>query len=370
MNASSSRLRARACPAVASALVLFAAACGGESADPDGSTSGAESSSSGEGGGSTSSGAAQGTSSTSGSSGQEAGGSGTTSGAGSTGSGAGSPVGEMLTFEMEPFDVAPGTERQVCKMVNLPVASPVDVVFFRSKMLGTSHHFNVYKVIDDDAMAPAPEGKTKVHDCPPASEQLSGDAAYIFGAATPEREVAMPPGVAFHLLPGQRLILEQHVINFTGETIQGGVDFEMGVAAEGAVIEHHADILWFANWGFYILPNQEASFTTHCTVPYAVELFGLMSHTHALGTHFSIEKWTKDGTTHLYDSFDWAHPPYTQYAPPVHLAAGEGLEWTCTWKNVTSKPVGPGKSSTDEMCITFGYAYPTDSLAGDPIQCN
>jgi hypothetical protein len=120
-----------------------------------------------------------------------------------------------------------------------------------------------------------------VHDCPPASEQLSGDAAYIFGSATPERTVDLPTGVAFHLAPQQRLILEQHVINATPDVIQGGVTFEISKPAADVPIEHHADIIWFADWSFAIPPNQETVETSHCTVPYDVNVFGLMSYAHS-----------------------------------------------------------------------------------------
>lgn len=298
------------------------------------------------------------------------GGGGDTSSGGSTGTPTSTkPVGAALSLTIEPFDVQSGTERQVCKTINLPLDVPFDVVQLRSKMQGTSHHFNAYKVLTDPTK-PVTEAESTVHDCAPASEQLSGDAAYFFGSATPERIVDLPKGVAFHFLPGQRIILEQHVINATADVIQGGVTFELAGAAEGSKIEHHGDVIWFANWSFFLGPNQESQATKHCTVPYAVEIFGLTSHTHALGTHFSIEKWSGGQTTHLYDSVDWSHPPYDEHAPPISLAAGEGLQWTCTWQNPTSKAVFPGKDSTDEMCMTFAYGYPKDTLSGDPIQCN
>ena len=289
-----------------------------------------------------------------------------------TGTGTGTttkPAGAALTLTLEPFDVESGTERQVCKTINLPVDVPFDVVQLRSNMLGTSHHFNAYRVLTDPTK-PVTDAESKVHDCAPAQEQLAGDAAYFFGSATPERVVDLPEGVAFHFQPGQRIILEQHVINATSGVIQGGVTFDLATPAEGAQIEHHGDVIWFANWSFFIGPNQESSATKHCTVPYAVEVFGLTSHTHSLGKHFSIEKWSSGDTNHIYDSTDWSHPPYDQHAPPLSLAAGEGLEWTCTWQNPTSTAVGPGKDSTDEMCMTFAYAYPKDTLSGPPIQCN
>ena len=315
-------------------------------------------------------------------SGSEGAGAGATSGAGASSSGTGAstgeggsggfvnPAGESVTLTLEPFDVQSGTERQVCKTVNLPIDAPIDVVRLKSTMQGTSHHFNVYKALGSDPAAPVSEGESTVHDCAPAAEQLNGEAAYIFGAAVPERTMETPAGVAFHLEPGHRIILEQHVINAGGEVIQGGAEIELLAAAPELTIEHHADIIWFATWGFYLPPNEETSATDHCTVPYDVEVFGLSSHTHKLGSHFSIEKWTSGGTEHLYDNTDWSHPLYMEFDPTLSLATGEGLEWTCTWTNTTGGLVTPGKNSTDEMCMTFAAAYPKATLSADPIQCN
>lgn len=280
------------------------------------------------------------------------------------------PLGVSVKLNIEPFEVKPGTERQVCKHINLPSDVEVDVVRIHSSMAGTSHHFNLYKVIDGTAFDVVTGKQATVHDCSPASEQLSGDAAYIFGAATPERIFDTPKGVAFHLFPGQKLILEQHVINYTAKTVEGGVDLELFFAAPEATIEHHADILWLANWGFFLPPFSEISDTALCKMPYDVEIIGVMSHFHELGTQFVVEAWTPKGTTQIYEDDDWAHPKFEQYSPPVSLNKGDGIQWTCTWNNTKSKLVMPGKNSTDEMCITFALGYPKNTLSDKPIQCN
>src|SRR5204863_1362573 len=128
---------------------------------------------------------------------------------------------------------------------------------------------------------------------------------------------------------------------------------------------------WFANWAIYLPASPtEQSITEHCTVPYDVQVFGLMSHTHHLGTHFAIDKWVNGTSDHLYDSSDWAHPLYKQFSPLFSLGAGEGLEWTCTYLNSTTGLVTAGQNSTDEMCMTFAYVYPTATLDATPIQCN
>lgn len=280
--------------------------------------------------------------------------------------------GPRLSFTIEPFTVQSGQERQVCKSVNIPAGAALDVVRFESNMRGISHHFNLYKVIDGTALNPASAGEAVVHDCEPAAEQLRGDAAYIFGSATPERVMQTPPGVAFHLLPGQRLILEYHAINYTTEPIEASLTIDLVGAPPEMAIEHHAEIIWFANWGFALPPGQETSDTASCSVPYDVEIFGLMSHFHELGEHFTIEA-VRDGEAELvYEDDDWAHPKYEGFSPPLSLAEGDRLRWTCTWNNDREplKMVFPNKGSQDEMCMVFAAAYPKATLSAEPIQCN
>jgi hypothetical protein len=155
------------------------------------------------------------------------------------------------------------------------------------------------------------------------------------------------------------------VINAAGR-VQGGVTFEISKPAAGATIDHHADVIWFANWGIFLPPAQESQATTHCTVPYAVDVFGLMSHTHQLGTHFSIEKWTPGGTEHVYDSTT-GHPLYQEHSPPL-VAEGEGLEWTCTWNNNAVDRHASRRTHDDVHDVRL--RVPARGLAGDPIQCN
>lgn len=277
-----------------------------------------------------------------------------------------------LSFAIEPFTVRSGKERQVCKSVNIPADAPFDIVRFEAKLSGISHHFNLYKVIDDTALDPPGPDEAVVHDCSPAAEQLRGDAAYIFGSATPERVMETPPGVAFHLRPGQRLILEYHAINYTPDPFDASLTIDLVGARPGDVIEHHADIVWFANWNFLLPPGVETSDTASCQVPYDLEIFGLMSHFHELGEHFTIEAVQDGQSTLVYEDDDWAHPAYQEFDPPLSMDAGDRLRWTCTWNNDREplRTVFPNKGSRDEMCMVFAAAYPRNSLSAEPIQCN
>jgi hypothetical protein len=280
------------------------------------------------------------------------------------------PVGASQVFRIEPIRVDSGEERQVCRTVQVPEGVGLDVVAFRSKMRGLSHHFNLYKVIDGSRFEPPTEAEARVHDCSPAAEQLRGDAAYIFGAATPERTMTTPSGVAFRLEPGQRLILEFHAINYTLEPIEADVEVELVTAGEGADIQHHADIMWLANWSFLLPPQSETSDTASCEMPYDVEIFGVMSHFHELGTRFEISAVRDGASKAIYEDDDWAHPAYETFDPPLSLSRGDAISWTCTWMNTREELVVPAKSSKDEMCMVFAAAYPKTSLSAEPFQCN
>lgn len=282
------------------------------------------------------------------------------------------PTGEVLTLQIEPFTVQPGKERQVCKTINVPGDAPIDLVKVVSQMQGTSHHFNIYKVIDGTKFDPVSAAEASVRNCSPADAQLAGDAAYIFGSATPERTFETPKGVAIQLEPGQRLILEQHVINFTPSVIEGGVQVELFNAADPEAIDHYADIMWFNNMGIFLPAGQETSLSATCSVPYDVNVIGIMSHFHELGVHFQVDR-VADGQVQelVYEDDDWAHPKYQVYQqPPILLRKGDGLRWTCTWFNYRDNIVTFGPDSTNEMCITFALAYPTESKVGAPISCD
>jgi hypothetical protein len=272
------------------------------------------------------------------------------------------PTGPTIDLTLEPFDVPSGTERQVCKRVNVPSTVPFDVVRFHSSMGTNSHHLNVYKVLGNTQPVSAADGM--VHDCAPGAEQLNGNAAYIYGSAVPERTVETPDNVAFRLLAGQQLIIEQHIINATLQTSMGGATFSITAATSS--VAHYADIVWMGYWGIYLPAGQTTSFSASCAMPYDLTVFGLSSHTHALGVDFTIS----GPMGMLYENTDWSHPLYKTFTPVFSMPRGSNFSWTCTWDNTTQHPVSAGRNSTDEMCIAFAYAYPTRTASAAPYQCN
>jgi hypothetical protein len=259
-------------------------------------------------------------------------------------------------------------ERQVCKVVSLPTSMPFNVVRLHAMMAGPSHHFIAYRRYDSTRPITAEEAT--VRDCDPGAEQVAGTAEYLFGSNLPENTVELPSGIAFRLDVGQQIVIEQHMINTTLGVVQGGVVVELHGVPPGQTIEHYATVASLGNWVFAIPPGQQTVDTARCQVPYDLEVFVLLSHAHALLTHFSIDFVTATGTTHIYDNTDWMHPLYLWLDPRIPLRGGDSIEWTCTWWNPGFATVYPGKNFVDEMCIARAWVYSATQLEPPPFLCD
>jgi len=94
-----------------------------------------------------------------------------------------------------------------------------------------------------------------------------------------------------------------------------------------------------------------------------VNILSMGGHMHGFGTEYSVRWLEGTGDTEtIYDVPVW-EPSY-RYDPPVLnfepgelvMAQGDALETECTWFNDTDELLG----YPDEMCTTFGVAYPLE----------
>jgi len=67
----------------------------------------------------------------------------------------------------------------------------------------------------------------------------------------------------------------------------------------------------------------------------------------------------------LYQTTNWDDPPLE--AKSIDLAAGDQIQWSCTYNNDTGGILTFGESAaTNEMCIFTGQYYPAPDT-GDPM---
>jgi hypothetical protein len=134
----------------------------------------------------------------------------------------------------------------------------------------------------------------------------------------------------------------------------------------GGTVKYQAGSLFFLNANIYVPPAQTGQATDTCTLPYDIQLIDVVNHMHQYSTNFSAK--TGSGKV-VYQGTDWEEPQPTVFDPPMQIAQGETITYTCDYKNTTSQTLVFGESAlANEMCILSGTYYPAPG--GKTLGCN
>jgi hypothetical protein len=268
--------------------------------------------------------------------------------------------GEKYTATWGPVTVPPGEENTQCAVLTLNNPTPVKIHQMRNVLGDASHHMIVYR---DDASAP---NATPV-DCKPFAGTLTATAATspIMITQRHEEMLTLPDGVAYSFQANQKIRLEMHYLNATTspQTITATAEF---YAAYPEQVRAEADFLFIGNPDLRIGPASSPTFTSYFTPPaslYGVNFFAITGHTHQYGTSVDIS--TAAGVdqprTSIYAPrpFLWSEPETKMMSPAFQLPEGGGFEFSCAYRNPTSRTIEFGESTDDEMCFFWAYYYPS-----------
>jgi len=272
-------------------------------------------------------------------------------------------TGETYSLKWGPVDVPPGHEDTQCIWLRLSNTTEIKVHSMHDVLSGGSHHLIVYKDDMDTTEQTTPVA------CQPFTGALntSGMIAPIVITQKADDKIFLPDGVAYTFAPNQMVKLEMHYINTTDttEAVSANVDF---FAADPATIHDEAAILFTGSMDISLPPGVTTTLHQFFQVPAYLDLskshiYAMTGHTHHLGTNVKVAVGTsKTGPfTDVYapDPFSWAEPETKQYAQPLSIPVGGGMDMTCTWNNTTTATVKFGESATDEMCFFWAYYYPS-----------
>jgi len=259
------------------------------------------------------------------------------------------PPAEDEGFQLALTAVAPAqSEIWVCEVYPLPTDDAASVHRVEYLQNEGTHHLTLSTMLTGGTI---PHG---TYDCDDlyGDTSLMDDQIMIFGTqGEPEGQMILPDGVAAQLPGGLDIIHEVHYVNTSSEDLQlysylnaytmDDDDVEEGIWG-GSVRDEHI-----------VIPPEAESHSewTRCVMNEDVEVLFLASHTHEKGIEFTIAPY--DGETVgevFFSNDDWHDPQITQYDPPLVVPAGEGFEFTCTWRNDSNEEVNYGPDSTDEMC--------------------
>jgi hypothetical protein len=262
-----------------------------------------------------------------------------------------------VTLTMTPFTVPAGQEIYQCQTFANPWGKQVDIKSHSLRMsMGSHHMFAFYQdsATDGPSMACAAGGITF--------------APFVFSAQSASADVTYPPTVGATLPATMGYMLNVHFINVGSAEIPGTVTLAMSIAKPG-VVTNHAGVLFLNQVQMTVDPSCTTASggcqsTSIYQLPQDVNILAAVSHMHKFATHFIAN--TTTGTT-LFETTEWAEPPWKQYCPPLHLPSGTSIAWQCTDVNDTGSTLTFGEyANSNVMCISSNIFYPVTDVT-NPI---
>lgn len=279
---------------------------------------------------------------------------------------------DAIHLRIGPVTIPPATEKTLCVTAYLPTTVPIDVVQIDTRQTYT-HHVIFYRESLDTIAEP------DLFDCPPL-DILSASRAPLFIGETPDESMKLPPGVAYHLMPGAPYRIEGHFLNAALTDIQADAEIILTPARPGSDTQQ-ADMIFLSAVNQldkkYDGAEKGLPPMTQTTIDLAwwgmpddmlgSKFYALTSHQHRLGSNFVITKSTapSDPGVQLFQNSNWSHPPLLRYpdAEPLTFKQGEGFRWVCSYDNTTTDYIRFGQSALkNEMCILWAYYYPSQGF--------
>jgi hypothetical protein len=181
--------------------------------------------------------------------------------------------------------------------------------------------------------------------------------------------------MAFRVTAGHEIVARMHYLNSTEAAITVAPTYEWFTIDAARLTQELAPFAW-AYGGFEIPPGVDTTVTGSCRLPAGQDMHvvTMLPHMHRLG----IAMWAeyrggdRDGERFL-DSpgYDPGDGVLLQYDPAIDLSTGDGMRFSCTWRNTLDHTVYEGIGD-NEMCIIFGYGWPresTYSVQADAASC-
>lgn len=197
------------------------------------------------------------------------------------------------------------------------------------------------------------------YDC--SAQQVATEMEMLYAAGIMTDDLVFPTGVAFHLKAGQYINLNLHLFNATDAAIAGTSGVEVKTIAAADVV-HEADMT-FSGTATISVPADGQPHTAQggCTANRLastdLHVFALWPHMHQIATH---QMFSVNGAPVLDTPYTFTEQKnYPMNEMVIHPS--DAIQTTCTYVNNTGATVNFGDQSTDEMCFTGMYKYPTSS---------
>lgn len=263
-------------------------------------------------------------------------------------------------MHLGPFEVKPNFERELYEYQIIGNQEDIFVDRIEIAMRQGSHHFIFYDFVSGTSLPPA----NVIRDIRDENNAFINSTivtlinqVFVFGTQLRNTDYHFPEGVALRIPAGKGLDMNSHYANYSGQTVTGEVYANLHTIDQSQV-QHVAENLFLSKEDFSLPPQQETMVAADYAFGETRHVFMLTSHGHQQLKEFRIfiNGGQRDGEL-VYFTNDWEHPVLLTYDPPITLNPGEGLRGEAIYNNTTSRTLGFGLLSTDEMMIIFGSYY-------------
>lgn len=263
-------------------------------------------------------------------------------------------------LKVDRFIVPPNFEREIFVRKSLNNTEAVYVSRIKLKSRANSHHLVVYD-FRSKLMLP---NMDEIRDLRNIDNSLNintvlqmSNHIFLGGGTDPNSDYTFPEGTALKLPANSSVDLNPHYFNKTKDNLYGE-NYVNLYTVPASQVKNVVSMIDFNNSNFTLPPNKTTIITKNFTFDTDVAIVSLTSHSHERGKLFQIKikGGTRDGEI-IYEETDWEHPKVINYTKPILLKKGEGLTSVVTYLNNTSRQIGFGLTSEDEMNIIFGYYY-------------
>lgn len=271
--------------------------------------------------------------------------------------------------------IPPGEEHEYCEVARLPGDATDEYYVSLIELANgpSSHHLalGVAAVGSSGEAQVAELGVGNKVECVGPRIEFGDGLEIVATIQVPHGEATLPAGVARKYAGGQYVVFDYHYANTGVDPVsaRSAANFHL---VHRSTVKHVAQTFGFNNFTIDTPPGETASFTAECHFDADMMIGAFTRHTHHWGTDFSI--WYAGGAhdgEEIWTSRDWQHETEYTFAEPALIHAGDGLRYRCTYANDTARPLRFGTRITDEMCMLYGPAWPSEAGGELAIkQCN
>jgi len=273
-----------------------------------------------------------------------------------------------------------GQEGLFCRQMPVPVEQLDSFMTGLDADVSLGTHHLIVTFSDGDMQSEAPlckdTGSGQVTSGNASFQDFASDPNPLSGVETVKRigfgggggnaRVRFPAGYG-KAMPRGFFESSHHLLNTGTEPIEIHGRFDV-YTAEAHEIAFPLGVLFANQFTIAVAPQSEGSVEGTMTTAAPIDVVAFMSHAHNYLRRFEMFMY-RNGAPEAepaYVSEDWETPRVQVEDPPLHLEAGEGITFRCTYQNDMTTELGWGVTG-GEMCMPLAmYAYPPDTPRAIP----